>query len=183
MNLVVQDGIGAGVDAPLLGGNVTVSVDGTTSYAIDAGVDMTGLSLVFDENTVKPGQRIEVVSYEAVGADPSGLSSGLINANVIELQQQALSGTVANYSAGVTPGTATFDLILPADGNSYLSATNPGTSSVRVYQQSTTDVHGLASGIADGQTVQVRGLLFYSDGSSSFVLVGGRIQDALIPPS
>jgi hypothetical protein len=146
-----------------------------------------------------PGQRVAVVGHDPLQPGPDGESAGLVDAASVELQQQTLNGTVSNYTVAETAGTASFDLLLPEDGSSYLSAANPGVTVIHVYQRSTTDVHNLTGGISDGQSVQVRGLLFYynpatpasigkpvasTTGASQqpFHLVASRIMDVVVPP-
>jgi hypothetical protein len=146
-----------------------------------------------------PGQRVAVGSHSSIQPDPEGSTAGYIDGTVVELQQQTLIGTVSNYSAAETPGTATFDLVLPADGTSYVTAANPGTMVIHVYQRSTTDVHSLTEALWDGQPVQVRGLLFYynpavpasmrkakaSTGgtfSQPLFFVASRIKGIVLPP-
>ncbi len=185
-SMVTQDGIGSGVTPALLGATVSVDVN-TTNYAIDtAGMDMTGITFLFDISDSTPGQSVEVQSSSAMAPDPDG-NTGLVTPQNVVLEQQTLAGTVSNYVAGSSSGTAQFDLNLPADGSSYLSAANPGTATVHVYQQAGTDIHNLPNGVQNGQAVRVRGLLFYnplvgsefgnSQSSNPFNQVAGRISN------
>ena len=149
-------------------------------------MDMTGISFVFDISDSTPGQSVEVQSSNVMAPDPDG-NVGLITPQTVVLEQQTVSGTISNYVAGSSTGTAQFDLNLPADGSSYVSAANPGTTTVHVYQQAGTDVHNLPNGVQNGQAVRVRGLLFYnplvgsefgnSQSSNPFNLVAGRISN------
>ncbi len=200
LSLVSQDGSGAGMAGDLLGSSIGLNLDGGATYAVDThDFDMEGLPFVFAESSIMPGQRVAVGSHSSVQPDPQGGATGFIDATVVELQQQTLNGTVSNYAPAETPGTATFDLVLPGDGTSYLSASNPGTMVVHVYQRSTTDVHGLSGAVSDGQSVQVRGLLFYYNPaipsssrktkastagifSQPFFFVAGRIKGLVVPP-
>lgn len=164
-SVVMQDGSGSGVSSSMLGANVGLNLASDTTYAISANdVDMTGLPFTFDENSIVPGQRVEVGSNNSVQSSLKSKSSSSIDAMIVELQQQTVSGTVSNYVDN-GDGTATFNLVLPQDGSSYLSATNPDTTTIQVYQRSNTDMHNLTNGISEGQSVQVRGLLFYDDPS------------------
>lgn len=199
LSLVSQDGTGAGMTGDMLGSSFGLNPDGGTIYAVDThDFDMEGLPFGFDESSIMPGQRVAVGSHSGVQPDPEGGATGIIDATVVELQQQTLNGTVSNYTAAETPGTATFDLVLPGDGTSYLSAANPGTLVIHVYQRSTTDVHNPAGAISDGQSVQVRGLLFYYNpaipssrrakaatagvSAQPFCFVASRIKGMVAPP-
>jgi len=183
-SMVTQDGVGSGATPALLGATVSVDVN-STNYAINtSGMDMTGITFVFDISDSTPGQSVEVQSSSVLVPDPDG-NVGLVTPQNVVLEQQTLSGTVSNYVAA--SGTAQFDLNLPADGSSYVSAANPGTTTVHVYQQAGTDVHNLANGVQNGQAVRVRGLLFYdplvgsefgnSQSTNPFNLVAGRISN------
>jgi hypothetical protein len=159
LNVVVQDGTGAGMTDSMLGANMALSL-GNASFSYDAtDVDMTGLPFTFDVNSIMPGQRVEVQSFNAVQTDPQGKAAGFVTAATVELEKQTLSGRVNDY-ADNGDGTATFNLVLASDGNSYLNATNPGTVQVEVHIQSKTDLDGV-SGDLSGKSVMVRGLLFF----------------------
>lgn len=98
-----------------------------------------------------------------------GSSAGIVTASTVYLEQQGLSGTVSNYVAsGSTTGT--FTLTLPSD--SAFTALNPGALTIKVYQQAGTTLSGLTS-VANGATIQVRGLLFFDGGT--WKLVASRI--------
>lgn len=186
--LIPQDGIGSGITPALVGATVSVDVN-TSDYAVNTtGIDMTGMTFNFDISDSTPGQSVEVQSSTTMASDPDQ-NAGLITPQTVVLEQQTLSGTVSNYVAGSSSATGEFDLNLPSDGSSYVSAANPGTQTVHVYQQAGTDVHNLSGGIQNGQSVRVRGLLFYnplvgasaefgnSQSSNPFNLVAGRISN------
>ncbi len=84
-----------------------------------------------------------------------------------DLAQQGVRGTVSNYSASCNQ--ATFILTIAAD--SYF-ATMTGTNTLTVYQQSDTQLYGLTS-ITNGQTVEVRGMIFNESGV--YRMVASRI--------
>jgi len=98
-----------------------------------------------------------------------GSMVGMMNASECNLVQQGFTGTVSNYSA--SNGQATFTLTLASD--SYF-AIMTGESMITVYQQPGTELYGITS-IGNGQTVQVRGLMF-EDGSV-FRMVARRIMN------
>src|SRR5512142_2672811 len=100
------------------------------------------------------GERIEVELKDGVPA-PGGTTTV---PSQIKLEQQALTGTVANYGTSViNPAGFQFDLNLPAD--SYLTLLT-GTTKVIVFQQAGTDLK--VATIKNGDTVRVRGLLFFA---------------------
>jgi len=119
--VTAQDGTGSGMDGTKIGVAFSADVSKAPQYKVDAGnVDTRGLGGIpgfpnfpFDATTVMAGQRVEIESTTAVPA-----AGGSIVADKVKLQQQALRGTVSNFSAG-SGGGATFDLTLPAD--SYLT--------------------------------------------------------------
>jgi hypothetical protein len=83
------------------------------------------------------------------------------------LQQQAISGTVSGFTA-LPGGGSSFDLLLPAD--SYVTLLS-GQTVVHVLEQSETD--NRAGSIANGNTVRVRGPLFWT--GTQFNMVARRM--------
>jgi hypothetical protein len=177
LSMVVQDGIGSGMTSTLVGKSVTSQLD-QASYEVSTGDnDMTGVTAVFDGEHIFPGQQVEVEAFTGMQADPEG-SAGLTVPYMVELVQQTISGTAMNYVAGGSPGTGTFDLVLPSNGSSPLVTLNPGLTSVHVYQQRTT--FPTISSIANNRAVQVRGLLLCQNDNvgqacTNFVMVAARI--------
>lgn len=168
--LLAQDGVGQGMDNTKVGATFTADVSGlnASKYVIDnRGMDFSGLtvpgtSFPFDATTIQTGQRVELDSTTAVPAAP-----GTIVADKVRLEQQPVGGTVANFVAG-TGGKATFDLNLPAD--SYLGVLS-GQAVVHVFQQAGTD--NKFGTIANGNTLRVRGLLFWT--GTTFNMIARRI--------
>ena len=168
--LVVQDGIGSGMDNTKVGATFTTDVSGlnASKYVIDdRGMDFSGLtvpgaSFPFDATTLNGSQRVEVDITTAVPAAP-----GNVVADKVRLEQQSVGGTVANFVAG-TGGNATFDLNLPAD--SYVT-TITGETVVHVFQQAGTD--NRFGTIANGDILRVRGLLFWT--GTTFNMIARRI--------
>jgi Domain of unknown function (DUF4382)/Domain of unknown function (DUF5666) len=158
---VVQDGVGTSMTPALVGTNISMN-NNNASYSVNTqGVDMTGLSLTFDLYHITPGQNVQILSSSSMQSDPEG-NAGLLTPDSLILEQQTLSGTVANYTAGSSPNAASFDLLLPTDNTSYLTAANPSAVTVHIYQQAGTNLLNLSAGIQNGQTVRVRGLLFFN---------------------
>ncbi len=157
LNLVPQDGTGAGMTLALVGAKISVNLAGGAAYAFNSGSeDLAGLPVVFDESHISAGQRIEVESYQSLQPDWAG-NPAQAQPYMVELLRQTLKGTVQNYQAGGS-GTAEFDLVLSQ--SSYLSIMNVGTGTVHVYQRSTTQASG---GIQDGNSLTVRGFMFCAD--------------------
>jgi hypothetical protein len=169
ISVLAQDGIGGGMDASKVGASFTADVSGA-QFKVDKGsVDTSGLGGIpgtpnfpFDATTLKAGQRVEIESTNAVPA-----AGGNITADKVKLQQQAVDGTVANFTAG-SGGTATFDLTLAAD--SYLTLLS-GKTSVHVFLEPGTD--NSFGTISNGSALRVRGLLFWT--GTSFNLIARRV--------
>lgn len=182
MYAVLQDGVGAGVTPDLIGQKI--SIEGTPSYEVHSGLlDLTGLPLKFDSDHIFPGQAIEGDSASRLSLLDPDNNAGFITPFSIELEPQTIGGTVLNYTAG--PGnTGSFDLALPSDGSSYLQVLNSGVVPVHIYQLSNTDLLNLSGPIADGQVVQVHGLLFCSDSNQghpsgvNFAMAAARVIGA-----
>jgi hypothetical protein len=172
LGFVVQDGTGNGMDDTKVGDSFTADVTGlqASDYRVEQGsLDFSGLQVgsgnfSFDGNTIHAGQRAEVESVNAVPA-----SAGTITADKVKLEQQAVSGTVSNFTSGAG-GAATFDLNLPNDGSSYLTILSGGVV-VHVFQQPGTD--NKFGAISNGSAVRVRGLLFWS--GTTFNMIARRV--------
>ena len=163
LNLVFQDGTGQAITPSMVGSTMSVDMSQTNNFYIDAeDVDLTGISYTFDGSDIVPGQRVLAESGSMLQPDPDG-NAGLMSPTAsLTLEEQIVTGMVANYGPGQNPRTFEFDLNLPADGTSYLTVIAPATSVVHVVQQAATDTTSMTSGIVNGASVQVRGLLFYS---------------------
>lgn len=173
ITILTQDGIGNGItaaDPAKIGVEFTADVSGLSAskYTIETGkCDFSGLTVPgpnfpFDAAKLRPGQRIEIDNV--AGVPPV---NGSFTADKVTLTQQAMSGTVANFTAGAG-GAATFDLALPPD--SYLAIFS-GQTSVHVFQQPGTN--NRFGTITNGSTVRVRGLLFWT--GTQFNMIARRI--------
>ncbi len=177
--MVVQNGSGQGMMASFLSNNVTTNLTGSTAYNIDTdGMDMSNLPFdpMFDADHMYPGERVRCISNSAMGNGGGGMGGmggggmmGTMNANECGLEQQGFTGIVSNYSS--SGGQATFTLTLASD---CYFAMMTGANTVTVYQQPGTELYGM-TGISNGQTVEVRGLMF--DDSGTFRMVAGRIMN------
>ena len=175
LNLIMQDGIGAGMMATFFSNGITINLNGSTSYQIDSDlVEMTGLPFTpaFDANHIYAGQSVMPISTSGMmnGGMGGGMMGGMtmagsMTASDLELEPQSLTGTV---SASITSGATTiFTLALPSD-SSFTSLT--GATSVQVYQQAQTMVNGT---VATGTSAHVFGLLFFDNGQ--WKMVAARI--------
>ena len=161
-NVVPTNAVGEDISNDVIATNTLVET-GASRFQIDHhGVDLTGLEdLQFDRASFAAGQAVRVQSASHFLAGNDG-TFDFTAADLIQLEPQSLTGTVANYQQGSAPGSAVFDLRLPNDGSSALQALNPGLVSLRVYQQPGTELHDIAGGLKNGMKVQARGLLFFS---------------------
>jgi hypothetical protein len=138
-----------------------------TSYATDYGdCDTSALNgaaanFVFDSSHLKAGQRIEVITQSGVSPNQPILPAQ------IRLQQQAMTGVVSGFTA-LPGGNSSFDLLLPDD--SYVTLLS-GERMIHVVEQSRTD--NRAGAFADGNTIRVRGPLFWT--GTQFSMVARRI--------
>jgi hypothetical protein len=159
LQLVVQDEEGPMMTSANVGTTSTVAVTSSTAFRIDNGdVDLHNLPFTptFTSSTVHAGQRVEVHS--------GGGSGGTLSAGEVDLEHQALHGTVSAVSGN------SFTLTVASDSS---LATIAKVVTVTVFKQASTQVDGVT--VANGATVVVRGLLFVDSGA--FKLVADHIGD------
>src|ERR1700674_670446 len=161
VTLASQDGSGDGMKSSIIGSGVSVDPSNNPNFVVDThDMDMTGLeSLQFDINSLVLGQHVQVQSMRAIQRDSNG-NAALVVPETVKLEPQTLTGTVANYQSGNTPGTFTFDLVFATDAS--MNVLNPFFYTMHVYQQRGADLQKLSAAISDGATVRVWGLVFYS---------------------
>ncbi|MGC2741647.1 MAG: DUF5666 domain-containing protein [Candidatus Angelobacter sp.] len=158
-----QDGIGNGMDDTKIGASFSVNIAGfnASKFRVKAGNGFGGglpsATFPFDATTIHQGQRIEVDTDAAVPAE-----NGAITPDKINLQQQGVSGVVANAAA------STFDINLATDS---ALRTISGQAVVHVTTNASTDTR---VAVANGGTVQVRGLLFWN--GTSWQMIARRIR-------
>ncbi|WP_316411785.1 DUF5666 domain-containing protein [Mesoterricola silvestris] len=161
VTVAMGSGQGGGMMTSSIAAALSVTIPAATPYSFDAdGVDLTNLPFVptFSAATLTKGQRIEVPSASGMmGGGMMGGSSSL-GASQVRLVQQGMHGLVSNYTA--SGSQAVFTLTLPT-GSAFTTLT--GATTVQVYRQAGTQLHGAAS-FANGDDVQVRGLLFHDAG-------------------
>lgn len=163
LTVTAQDGIGNGMDDTKVGATFSVNIAGLTAsrFRVSAGNGFGGglpsATFPFDGTTIHQGQRIEVDTAAAVPP-----ASGAITPEKIALQQQGVSGTVANAAA------STFDINLAADSALRIIS---GQTVVHVTKTSATDSR---VSVTNGIGVQVRGLLFWN--GTSWQMIARRIR-------
>lgn len=171
LSLVAQDGSGAGMDDARVGSAQSINLNGAQFGIHQGSIDTSGIgglpsspNFPFDATTIHAGQRVEV---ESAGM----MSSSTISAGQVNLEQQALRGTVSGLAGATSVGPVTFTLTLPADS---AFAMLSGTTNMTVFWQPGTNLHNL-SNVNNGDTVRVRGLVFFT--GSTFNVLAGRIDD------
>jgi hypothetical protein len=181
LTLASQDGFGSGMKSSIVGSGTSVDPSENPNFVIDAhDVDMTGLeALQFDANSLVLGQHLQVQSMRAVQRDSNGNATRVLP-ETVKLEPQTLTGTVANYQPGTTPGTFTFDLVFAT--NAAMNVLNPFFYTMHVYQQRGTGMQSMPAGISNGAAVRVWGLVFYSQlpQSASVKAMRGSVQRFLV---
>jgi hypothetical protein len=163
LTVAAQDGIGNGFDDTKVGASFSVNIAGLSAskFRVKAGNGFGGglpsATFPFDATTIHQGQRIEVDTDVAVPP-----ASGAISPDKINLQQQGVSGVVANAA------TNTFDINLATDSALRVIS---GQTVVHVTKTAATDSR---VAVANGATVQVRGLLFWN--GTSWQMIARRIR-------
>jgi hypothetical protein len=162
LTVTAQDGIGNGFDDTKVGATFSVNIAGlnASKFRVKGGNGFGGqvpAGLTFSNTTIHQGQRIEVDTDATVPP-----ANGAITPDKINLQQQGVFGTVANASGN------TFDINLAADSALRVIS---GQTVVHVTKIASTDSRVT---VANGGTVQVRGLLFWN--GTSWQLVARRIR-------
>jgi hypothetical protein len=163
LTVTAQDGIGNGFDDTKVGASFSVNISGlnASKFRVKAGngfgSGLPSATFPFDATTIHQGQRIEVDTDVAVPP-----ANGAITPDKINLQQQGVSGVVANAAA------STFDINLATDS---ALRTISGQTVVHVTKTASTDIRVT---VANGTTVQVRGLLFWN--GTSWQMIARRIR-------
>jgi hypothetical protein len=163
LTVTAQDGIGNGFDDTKVGASFSVNIAGlnASKFRVKAGNGFGGslpsATFPFSATTIHQGQRIEVDTDVAVPP-----ANGAISPDKINLQQQGVFGAVANAAA------STFDINLASDS---ALRTISGQTVVHVTKTSSTDSRVT---VANGGSVQVRGLLFWN--GTSWQMIARRIR-------
>jgi hypothetical protein len=157
----------------IVGSGVSIDLGDNPKYVVDSDdVDMSGMeSLQFDQSSMVLGQHVQVRSLRGTRSDNHG-NAALMAPESVRLEPQTLTGTVTNYQAGATAGTASFDLVFAT--NASYNVINPFFYTMHVYQQSATT---LQTAVSNGTVVRVWGLVFFSqlpENRSSIKAAGHR---------
>ena len=167
--MLVRDRDGDLSKSSPLGSTLTVNANSNTQFSVAAGtIDLSKLSPapVFDATSLAKGQNVEAGmmsrEFEAEDAHSGGMA---ITADTVRLRQQALTGVVS----GMTQNGASTSFTLTVASDSVfamLTAQNTITVIGQAGTQSST-------GVSNGATVRVRGLLFFMQGK--YTLAASRI--------
>ena len=160
--LLLQDGAGTMINSGMLGSGLLVQIGPNTQFRVDNGsLDMSGWNLPqFTAASLSKAQRVEV--------DGGAPNNGLVIANSVKLEQQALTGTVSAFS------NSQFTLTVPADSAFALLT---GRTTVTIYIGQTARVDSGTS-LANGATVKARGLLLLNSSQGSYVFVASRLSQS-----
>ena len=162
---------------------ITVNVDDSTVFAVDAGeLTVDPAVFPFDAAHLSKGQNVEADSSSAPQSMGSGGSTLLVAAQKVTLRQQALTGLATNLTGTLTSGQFTLTL---APDSAFALLT--GQTSLTVFAQSVTDVRqdtfnddnggdggGDGGGTPTMGQVRVRGLVFF-DGTQ-FKMLAFRVS-------
>jgi hypothetical protein len=167
--VLVRDRSGDMSKSSPLGSTLTVNVNSNTSFAIDNdGFDLSKLSFtpVFDANSLVKGQNVgaEMDSHE-IEAEDEHSGSMAITADKVRLKQQALTGVISGLNQN--GNASSFTLTVASDS---VFAMLAGQTAISVVGQASTE---LKTTLANGSTVRVRGLMFFSSGQ--YTLVANRV--------
>lgn len=176
LTIMAQNGAGAGMMPSVLANGIAINIGAGTPFVIDSdGVDLSGLPFTpkFDATSISMGQLVQAETGQTsmsagMGSMGGMMMAGTMTASEIDLEQQGLRGTVGGYTPNGS--RASFTLTLPADA---AFATLTGATAVTVFQQPGTTLSGLSS-VANGATVEVRGLVFLDGGA--YKMVASRIM-------
>ncbi len=146
-----------------------MNVNSNTNFSVDSdGFDLSKLSFtpVFDANSLAKGQNVEAeMDSHEIEAEDEHSGSMAITANKVRLKQQAATGTVSELTQN--GNVSSFTLTVASDS---VFAMLAGQTAISVVGQASTEVKAT---LANGGTVQVRGLLFFSSGK--YTLVADRV--------
>ena len=160
--MIAHDGSGSGMGtaATIAGQTISVKVASNSKFVVDAnGLTIDPAVFPFDATHFAQGQRVEADSESAMQPGLSSGPAGVILAKKVKLEQQALVGTVSNFTS--TSGGAQFTLTLDSDSAFVLLT---GKTTVSVSTQSATELkNGVALPPSSAATkIRVRGLLFFT---------------------
>lgn len=155
--------IAALLDLLGIGSGITVNVNSNTAFSVSDTdeINVSGLSVNFDANDIGKAQRVEASAMHQDSFQPSGM---VLSADRVRLLQQSLDGTVSNLTG--TPGTFTLTV---ASDSAFALLTGQTTMTVQVLSGTQMD-----SPLANGNSVRVRGLLFFNGSTQAYTLVASH---------
>jgi Domain of unknown function (DUF5666) len=158
--VAAQQVIGRGALRSMTNALITGDLGEGCTFTWDStGIDLTTTDLSFDAASLVGGQRVQLTGFSALQSDPQGALGRIVAGNV-ELEQQTLSGTIANPLVDLD-GSFHFDLELPPTGTSVLSILGENPSFVHVIARVP------APDLLEGMAVKVHGLLLFNSNSSA----------------
>ena len=177
--LIPQDGVGTGLmnpPEPPIGREIRADISQATFDVNSDGMDMTGLNFPFDISNIWLGQRVRVESASGLmRPDPNGTDGLIPTASRVTLEKQTLTAAVVSYAAN-PGGVPSFVMNIPPD--SYFEQIRfGGYEAITVWMPTSVHLHGVTT-ITPGDTLHVRGLLFFTPNTSppdSWNLVAERI--------
>jgi hypothetical protein len=165
--ILVRDRSGDSSKSSPLGSTLAVNVNSSTGFTIDSdGLDLSKLSFTpaFDAGSLAKGQNVEAeMDSNEIEAEDELSGSMAITADKVRLKQQALTGTVSGLTQNGSINS--FTLTVAPDS---VFAMLAGQTTVNVVAST-----GINTTLADGATIQVRGLLFFFSGK--YTLVASRV--------
>ncbi|MFL6438541.1 MAG: DUF5666 domain-containing protein [Terriglobales bacterium] len=158
---LLQDGAGTMITSGMLGSSLQVQIGPNTQFRVDNGsLDMSGWNLPqFTAASLSKAQRVEV--------DGGAPNNGVVVANSVKLEQQALTGTVSAFS------NSQFTLTVPAD-SAFALLTGMTTVTIYIGQSARVDSGTL---LANGATIKTRGLLLLNSSQGRYVFVASRLSE------
>lgn len=145
-----------------IGTNVTVNVNSNTTFSTGDSEEMnlSGMNVKFDASDLGKAQRVEAGAMNQSSFQASGL---VLTADRVRLLQQSLKGTVSNLNG------STFTLTLASD-SAFALLTGQTTVTVQGLSNTEEDMP-----VANGNSVRVRGLLFFNGTTQTYTLVASHI--------
>jgi hypothetical protein len=146
-----------------VGTAITVDVNSNTAFSVSDTdeINFNGLSLNFDANNLGKAQRVDASTMHQGSFQPSGM---VLTADRVRLLQQSLNGSASNVSG------STFTLTMASD-SAFALLSGQTTVTVQIVSGTQLDMT-----VANGNTVRVRGLLFFNGSAGAYTLVASHIS-------
>lgn len=167
-SFTLDNEFGSGPIAALLnllgiGTGVTVNLNSNTNFSVSDGdeINTSGLSVNFDAAHLGKAQRVSAGTMNQGSFQAVPLS---LTADRVRLLQQTLDGTVSNMSG------SSFTLTAASD-SAFALLTGQSTVTVDTVSNTQDDMP-----VANGNSVRVRGLLFFNGSTQTYTLVASHIS-------